>query len=232
VSEPDHLVFAHLHPVQGDSLHFSTTLPPLPAGHYRLFGDLTIETGASFTVTNTFDVANSAPNGATADSDDAWLESRTVTPANRGAIARLEGGSTLTWLTNGPIVARRPLDLAFEVKDSAGRVAALQPFLGMAAHAVVLASDDSVFIHLHPMGTVTAAAQQIFQARDRGDTTARGRLCADAVISPAMDMSYSGSLSFPYEFPKAGRYRMWVQVKRQNRILTGAFDIDVRGSSN
>src|SRR6185503_18309430 len=50
VSEPDHLVFAHLNPVQGDSLHFSTTLPPLPAGHYRLFGDLTIETGASFTV--------------------------------------------------------------------------------------------------------------------------------------------------------------------------------------
>ena len=178
---------------------------------------------------------------------------------------------------------------AFTVRDSSGAVAPLEPYLGMAAHAVVIRDDGSVFIHLHPMGTVSSAAQQIFAARDRGDTTARGRLragaldgggmgspagggmagietvpqqAADSVLrrtahtaqtaSGAPGMSgvpeapgaqgvrgmpgmpalpgvpaLSGTLSFPYEFPRPGRYRIWVQVKPHGRVLTGTFDVDV-----
>jgi hypothetical protein len=41
-------------------------------------------------------------------------------------------------------------------------------------------------------------------------------------------MMMSGQLSFPYEFPKAGRYRIWVQVKPRDAVLTGMFDVDVR----
>jgi hypothetical protein len=115
----------------------------------------------------------------------------------------------------------------------------------MAAHAVVIRDDESVFIHLHPMGTVSTAAQQIFAARDRGDTTARGRLRAGALDAGGMGMhgadsvlhvtapavnrgpALSGVLSFPYEFPRPGRYRIWVQVKPHGRVLTGTFDVDV-----
>ena len=50
-------------------------------------------------------------------------------------------------------------------------VVPLNPYLGMAGHAVVVRHDASVFIHLHPMGTIATVAQQVFAQRDAGDTT-------------------------------------------------------------
>jgi hypothetical protein len=76
---------------------------------------------------------------------------------------------------------------------------------------------------------VSMAGQQMFKARDRGDTTARGRLRPDALEPTEMPpMTMDGRISFPYEFPKPGHYRMWVQVKPAKRVLTGVFDVDVR----
>jgi hypothetical protein len=34
-------------------------------------------------------------------------------------------------------------------------------------------------------------------------------------------------IEFPYAFPSGGNYRLFVQVKRAGRILTGAFAIAV-----
>jgi hypothetical protein len=175
--------FAHLHPLTADTDQFHTALPPLPPGRYHVFADIVHASGFDQTLVTTVEMPSVAGNWAPSDSDDAWSTS---------ASARTD---------------------TVKVGQSAGLKyvsSALQPYMGMAGHAVVVRDDDSVFIHLHPMGTISTASQQ-------------------AVGGSPMQMSTFGdTVSFPYAFPKPGRYRVWVQVKRGGRILTVPFTVVAR----
>jgi len=188
-----------------------------------------MENGLSLTVTNTATLPESMGTVVPSDSDDVVSSSPNATQIARGAKETLDGGYAIEWNGDSTLRSGHPIDLAFTVRDPRGSVASLDPYLGMAGHAVVIRDDASVFIHLHPMGTVSMVGQEVFKARDRGDTTSRGRVRTDAL--PAMSMTgmhMSGDVTFPYEFPKPGRYRIWVQVKPAGKVLTGVFDADVR----
>jgi hypothetical protein len=223
--------FAHLHPAFDDTATFSTLVPPLPPGPYRLFGDITFETGQTRTLTGlvrlTRDDSVAASLSRRSDADDASI---TASGAERRAheitVDTLADGSTLEWLADSTnIAAGKEATLRFRVRDSRGAIATLEPYLGMSAHAVIARTDGSVFIHLHPAGTISIAAQEVFTLRDRGDTTRSGRLrlAADSTMQHAMPIA--GEFSFPYVFPRPGAYRMWVQVRRAGRVLTGIFDL-------
>ena len=125
-------------------------------------------------------------------------------------------------------VAGEPGALRFALRGVMGDSVRVEPYLGMPGHAVVIRHDGGVFIHLHPSGTAAMASEVAFTLRDRGDTTADGRLrLSDAPMPMGTEQAIS-ELSFPYAFPSAGRYRVWVQLRVRGRVRTAAWDVDVR----
>jgi len=96
----------------------------------------------------------------------------------------------------------------------------------------VTRDDGSVFVHLHPNGTISMASQMAVTMRTAADSVSGKlgqRIAATAMASPAMPRD--GVVSFPYAFPRPGKYHVWVQVKHDGRILTGAFALNVAAAS-
>jgi hypothetical protein len=227
--------FAHLHPATTDSNTYTAVLPPLPAGRYRVFADIVHESGFDKTLVATVELPGPPPARGmgdarlTGDSDDAWTAAAGVPMGARVALA---DGSTLSWATRGDApLAGRDAGLRFVVAAPDGRPAVLEPYMGMAGHAVVERQDGAVFIHLHPMGTISAASQMAYAVRTAADTTdgdvARRLASADRSAMP-MPALASDTVSFPYAFPQPGRYRVWVQVKRNGMVLTAPMIVDVK----
>lgn len=224
VRDGDLAGFAHLHPVMRDSNTFVTYLPPLPAGRYRLYADVVHESGLPRTLTDTVDLPGLAGDAELA-ADDGWS---VTTGGRRSATAQLADGTVMQWLHPGRLVEGSETTIRVNVLDRNGAPASVEPYLGMAGHAVITKRDGSVFIHLHPSGTVSLASQRTFALRDRGDTTPDGRLRNSAEsLDGAHTAKVNGQIGFPYAFPSAGSYRVWVQVKRSGRVLTGVYDIEV-----
>ena len=229
IREPDLLAFAHLHPPTTDTLSFVSALPALPAGRYRVYGDIVHESGFTQTLSTKVDLAEpTRPSVKPTDADDASHASA-IAPNAISAI--LEDGSVITLQNGASFVEGKNASLHFTVAGQDGKPLALEPYIGMAGHAVVSRDDGAVFVHLHPSGTISMASQMAFMMRQPGDSIA-GRLGQRIKASEAMhgvvSIPEDGVISFPYAFPKPGKYHMWVQVKHDGRILTGAFAFEVQ----
>lgn len=227
VKTGDLSAFAHLHPVGLDSLRFESRLPPLPAGRYHVFADVVRESGFAETLVESVTLDSVAAEWSPSDPDDAMYAGN-----GSAAVARLGDGSLLTWLGAGtPHVAGADADLRFALRDARGATLAVEPYLGMAAHAVVMRGDGSVYVHLHPAGTASLGAQQALLAWTPADTARgaiRNRLVrAQNAMASMSGRRMSGEFSFPYAFPSAGRYRVWVQLRRGGAVRTAAFDVEV-----
>jgi hypothetical protein len=213
VRESDLGAFAHLHPVARSSaaLDFDTALPALPPGRYRVYGDVVHESGYAQTLVSTVDVTASADSAAT-DPDDSYFAGPSV---NGETSVDLGDGTRLVWDRSSPtIAAADDVVLALSVRDANGAVTAVEPYMGMAAHVIVSSHDHGVFAHLHPSGSISMAALQKFTPSGIPDHSAH---------ATAVD----GRVDVPYAFPRSGRYRMWVQVKRGGQVRTAAFEVEV-----
>lgn len=230
--------FAHIHPTTEDTVTFTAGLPPLPAGRYRVFADITHESGYAQTLPAAMEIAGDHEVPLEGDrvgslGDESWLVARPL--AQNGNTDTLQLPYVMTWerQMSEPIVTGRPAPLRFRVSRLDGGPVVLEPYMGMPAHAVVMREDASVFIHLHPMGTISSASQLSFEMRAATDTLpgmlAQRLTSADSVrVSHEMHAGAQNVLSFPYAFPTAGSYVIWVQVRQGGRVLTAAFRADAQ----
>lgn len=272
--------FAHLHPDRIDLNHFESNLPQLPAGQYLLYADVVYRSGFAETLTDTVTipeigskkVASSKPPET--DQDDSWLVAEPMGVKSNavglphldddmvlcgipGASSKLSDGSTMLWTDKPAAVleAGKPYVLKFAVADAQGKPAPLEPYLGMGGHAAIIRSDGTVYIHLHPVGTYSMAAETFLVDRI-ADTTRRFTFPDPAVFRDSVDryvaelkqlpeaeknqrlmaampamshpMKVNNMVEFPYAFPRSGHYRIWVQIKRNGQVLTGVFDTQVK----
>jgi hypothetical protein len=213
--EPQLDVFAHVHPAaRQPAAAFDLDLPPLPAGRYRVYGDIVHESGYAQTLVAAVDLPDLRGSGAAAaprDPDDSWFDGPAAAEQTLTTF-RADDGTTIAWERGEVLRAGVERVLRFSVRDPDGSASLLEPYMGMIGHVAVARAEGDVFAHLHPSGSVSMAALQRFAN-------------AHALHEPA---GVPGQLSTLYAFPKPGRYRMWAQVKRAGRIVTAGFDVAVQ----
>ncbi len=224
VRAPGFDAIAHLHPRAGEAGdgRFTQAIPPLPAGDYRLFGDIVHASGLDETATASIGLAGEGGSppalaGSRFDPDDAMAVIPRAGSAASPGFAFPDGQGALRWLDARAPRAGQTVVLEIEAEGPDGRPAGVEPYMGMAGHAMILARDGSVFSHVHPTGSVPMAAM--------------------ALVDPSgvMDhahhhgMVFAPRVRFPYVFPHAGAYRLFVQVKLGGRVETAAWDVDVAG---
>jgi len=211
--------FYHLHPTQTGPNNFTEDLPAIAAGHYEVFADIVRASGFPDTMVAETDFPDLPGHDLTGD--DSEVSAPSLSGAGQeNSIAPLTDGGRMVWEREaGAFESNRLLWFRFRVEDASGKPASdLKPYMGMAGHAEFIRSDFSVFAHVHPDGSAPMAAVNL----------ANASFAASGSAMKGMEMEkLPAEVSFPFGFPKAGLYRIFVQVKRNGKVETGIFDAHV-----
>jgi hypothetical protein len=222
----------HLHPERVEGGSFLENLPTIFAGKYQIFADVVDDNGVPWTAVGQIDLPNVV--GMPLSGDDSQASEGPLTPTKDDAtLAQLPDGGRMIWERDpSPLRANVPMSFRFRIEDRNGGAAKnLEPYMGMAGHAAFVRSDCSVFAHVHPAGSVSMAAMQMALASlpPASPRANEPKLANQSDSHPGlMTMNLSSpEVSFPYGFPKAGLYRIFVQIKRSGHVQTGVFDAHV-----
>ena len=209
----------HLHPLRTDHGTFELKLPTVEAGHYAIFADLVDKYGFPWTLVGAIDLPDVA--GQPLSGDDSFGSTGAIQRTTAGDVSLLADGAKVIWKRDAqPLKANVPMTLKFQVLDQSGAPAGdLEPYMGMAAHAEVLRDDLSVFAHIHPSGSASMAAMMMASTAGPGGMSMAAMKLPTEKITP--------DLSIPYGFPQPGRYRIFLQFKRADRVETASFDAHV-----
>lgn len=268
---PEMDVLAHLHPSRIDSARYRTSLPPLPKGKYLAFADIVYNSGFMETLKDTLSLKEELTDSLhKMDPDDTYAyalpntlvdnpfrdDNNTIVCGKPGIGVKMKDGSVMVpeGMDKEKLEANTLYTLRFAVSGPDKQPAILEPYLGMKGHAVIIRDDGGVYVHLHPVGTYSMAAQANLLQR-MGQKENEYHYPDRAIFRDSIDqiveqirgmkeqerndylmkqmnmpevsmagMKTDNMVSFPYTFPQPGLYRIWVQVKRNGQVLTAAFD--------
>lgn len=98
------------------------------------------------------------------------------------------------------VVAGQPTLLRFQLTDANTKqpIQDLQPYLGAWGHTLILSEDGEDYLHSHPMN------------------------------EPKPGESVPSTIYFETFFPRAGKYRIWSQFQRSNKIVTVSYNIEIK----
>jgi hypothetical protein len=210
----------HLHPSLVAPGDLRMTLPAMPAGTYRLYGDVVHANGFPETLTAQLTIPAGMPP-APLGTEDASGAPPAIGQGELGTAYKLPDGYTMVWDRPASLTANTAYAFHFRLLDAAGQPARdTRTYLGMAGHAAFVKTDGTVFAHTHPEGS--AAMQAMMLAN--GDSP---EMQMDMPVQGAAE-TIPPSVAFPYGFPSPGRYRIFVQMKHANTVETGVFDAEVR----
>jgi hypothetical protein len=216
IGEPDANRVWHLHPEMTSGGIFLQLLPAMPAGRYKLYGDVVHRSGFPETAVAELNVPVDIA-GAPLAGDDA-----------AGVRGESPDGAHIVWDRDGSsaLQAKRVSLFKFKLVDKDGNpVPDAALYMGMLGHAAFIKNDGTVFAHIHPSGSVSMAALMVANpsAPDHG---MQHRM--DQMPSQMQMNGLPAEVSFPYAFPTPGDYRIIVNMKHGGVIETGIFDASVR----
>jgi len=235
IREPEMDAVFHLHPAPSGDEDLDITLPSMPPGTYKLFGDIVYRSGFPETEVTTLTIPAGLP-AVPLGPEDASAAPPPLSQGDLGPSYKLPDGYTMVFDRPSTITANTAYVLRFRLLDATGKPASdMQLYLGMPGHAAFVKSDFSTFAHTHPDGSAAMPAVMLANASTAASETSAtssmpdmgGMTMPGTAMSAAPSEPISSTVEFPYGFPSPGRYRIFIQMKHANTVETGVFDAEV-----
>ena len=161
IREPGMDAAFHLHPAAVSPGDLRMTLPSMPPGTYRLYGDIVHASGFPETLTAQLVVPAGLPPAPLAP-EDASAAPPALSQGELGTAYKLPDGYTMIWDRPQSLSANTAYAFRFRLVDAQGQPARdVHPYLGMAGHAAFVKTDGTVFAHTHPEGSAAMQAMMI-----------------------------------------------------------------------
>ena len=206
----DHTKLMHLIIVRADFREFIHVHPALHAGHFRIL--VALSSGQRY-----YAFADSAPAGIGQQVIRFTLKSGEPPSVQATKVAaslpEVAAGPYLVRLTQTIVPVGQPIPLAVTITRHGRLASDLQPYLGAAAHVVVVATSDLSYIHVHPM----AHGQKMVM----GGGMSMPDMKPSERVDPHLDL-YLPALTH------RGAYEMWLQFRGGGALYVAPFTIVAR----